>query len=177
MTGVHLDPEIAAMSEVAAALNELDGDAQARVLRWGASRYGIADLKVGGTPSDGGVEEGSGERGKDADGREEPAFASIHDLFERTTWKTQTDKALVAAYWFQAVQGANGFGAQALNTELKNMGIGIANITDALSSAEAAKPALVMQTAKSGKARQARKTYKLTTAGIKAVEAMIRGDE
>lgn len=177
MTDLQLDPEIAAMSAVAVALSGLDVDAQARVLRWGASRYGMPDLKVGGISSDGDSEEKDDRRGKNEDDGEEAQFATIHDLFERVTIKTQIDKALVAAYWFQVVQGANGFGSMALNTELKNMGIGIPNITDALSSAESAKPALVMQTSKAGKSRQARKTYKLTTAGIKFVQAMIRDDE
>jgi hypothetical protein len=37
------------------------------------------------------------------------------------------------------------------------------------------KPALVLQLKKAGKSRQARKTYKVTVAGVKAVEAMLRG--
>lgn len=170
MAEMQIDPEIGAMSALAKALSPLEVEAQGRVLRWAAARYGVGDLKAGGGGGKGNAEDGGGSRGT---GEESRSFGTIHELFERATYKTQIEKALISAYWFQVVQGASGFGSQALNTELKNMGIGIANITDSLSSAEAAKPALIMQTAKAGKARQARKTYKLTVAGIKAVEAMI----
>jgi DNA-binding PadR family transcriptional regulator len=37
------------------------------------------------------------------------------------------------------------------------------------------KPSLVMQTAKAGRSAQARKTYKLTAAGVREVKAMIAG--
>lgn len=170
MTDTTQDPEIAAMAALASALHGLDAEAQGRVMKWAASRYGIADLKI---PEKGRHEESEDQSLKrGGDGSADQA-STIHDLFERAKPKTQMDRALVAAYWFQVVQGATGFGSFVLNKELKNMGIGIGNITDALSSAEAAKPALVMQTAKSGKSRQARKTYKLTTAGIKYVDTMV----
>jgi hypothetical protein len=47
-----------------------------------------------------------------------------------------------------------------------------------LGALQGRKPALVRQVAKSGRTRQARKKYKLTTAGISAVRAMIaRGED
>ncbi len=72
-------------------------------------------------------------------------------------------------------QGADSFDSQSANTALKNLGHAIANITMALGALIKQKPALVLQTKKSGKSRQARKTFKLTVAGIKAVEDMING--
>ncbi len=53
------------------------------------------------------------------------------------------------------------------------MGHGVGNITTALTNAQKHKPALVRQTSKSGKSRQARKTYKLTTAGVKYVREKV----
>jgi hypothetical protein len=41
------DPEIEAMSSVASALSDLDGEAKGRVLRWAADRYGITLGKDG----------------------------------------------------------------------------------------------------------------------------------
>ena len=52
---------------------------------------------------------------------------------------------------------------------LKDLGHRASNITDALSSAMKEKPALIIQVKKSGSARQARKLYKLTDAGVKWV--------
>jgi hypothetical protein len=167
MTEVGIDPEIGAMGAVATALSKLDEDQQVRVLRWAADRYGLKGVKLGSTGGGGGTDEEAAEGGTGT-------YNSITELFEAAQGaKTNTQKALVAGYWFQVVMGNPGFQAYSLNVELKNMGIKIANITDALGSAENVKPALLMQTAKTGKAKQARKTYKLTTVGVKAVEAML----
>jgi len=163
------DLEITAMGAISVALSRLEADQQARVLRWAADRFAVRDIKIGyvSTP----VFDDTAVAGPpEATSR---AYNSIEELFESGVAKTNTQKALLAAYWFQVVQGGGTFQSFTLNAALKNMGQGIPNITDALGSAEAQKPALVMQTGKTGKARQARKTYKLTTAGVKAVEAML----
>ena len=173
----EIDPEIAAMGGVATALTPLDEDQRTRVLRWALDRYGVvAATTRHERPGDegGSDEQEGGKQGSDEAGRRR--YSSIEELFENGSAKTNMQKALLAAYWFQVVQGDTGFQSFALNAALKNLGIGIANITDALGSAEAQKPALVMQTAKTGKSRQARKTYKLTTAGVKSVEAMLASD-
>jgi hypothetical protein len=175
MTDTGIDPEISAMGAVAGAMNPLEPDQQARVLRWAADRYGLKDLTIGNRGGQGYTGDEGDQRDAGAGG-ERPAYASIDELFESGAAKTNAQKALLAAYWFQVVQGGAGFQSFTLNTALKDLGLGIPNITDALSSAEASKPALVMQTAKSGKSRQARKTYKLTTAGVKAVEVMLEGN-
>jgi|ERR1051326_5704247 hypothetical protein len=93
--------------------------------------------------------------------------------------KSDADKALVAAYWHQVVQGKSDFGAQEVNTSLKHLGHGLGNVTNAFTQLMQRKPRLVMQTHKSGKTRQARKTYKLTREGVLAVERMTadRGGE
>jgi DNA-binding PadR family transcriptional regulator len=60
-----------------------------------------------------------------------------------------------------------------LNKELKNLGHGVSNITSALDTLMSRKPALVIQTKKSGTSKQARKKYKLTLEGLRAVERMV----
>ncbi len=173
MDGNEVDPEIAAMSAVAGALRGLEEESQVRVLRWAADRYGLKNIKIGGGSAGAGADDDGDSRGG---GSGDATYASIDELFESGVAKTNMQKALLAAYWFQVVQGGTGFQSYTLNTALKDLGIGIPNITDALSSAEGQKPALVMQTSKSGKSRQARKTYKLTSAGVKSVEAVLNGN-
>ncbi|MDF1480439.1 hypothetical protein PYV02_15265 [Leifsonia sp. H3M29-4] len=162
-----LDPEITAMTGVASALTPLDEDARGRVLRWAAERFEVTlqptRLAV--------VEEEADAAPMAVAVTSE--YASFAELFENATPRTTTDKALIAAYWFQVIQGSSGFQSQQLNTELKNLGHGLTNVTDSLGSAERAKPTLVMQVNKSGKSKQARKTYKLTLAGISYVKGMI----
>lgn len=161
------DPEIEAMMKVSAALASLDEDAVARVLRWAAERYSVGELrsKKGLASKDAGeVSDGSSNNSR---------YQHFAELFGAANPKTDMEKALVAAYWFQALQAKTSFQSAELNKELKDMGHVIGNITDALSSAQSRKPALVIQLKKSGSSRQARKTYKLTNSGVSAVEAML----
>lgn len=159
------DPEITAMTGITAALSPLDGDARRRVLRWAAERFDVTVPRGRATEIDADSDETESSSVSD--------YSSFAELFESTSPKTTTDKALIAAYWFQVIQGSSGFQSQQLNTELKNLGHGLSNVTDSLGSAERAKPTLVMQVNKAGKSKQARKTYKLTLAGITYVKAMI----
>ena len=75
-----------------------------------------------------------------------------------------------------AGEGQVEFTAQLVNSKLKDLGYGVSNITDAFTTLMKRRPSLVMQTAKQGKSRQARKRYKLTRAGQDEVERMIRGE-
>lgn len=168
MSDKATDPmaEITAMKVVAEALSKLDADATARVLQWAGGRFGVAVTTKGA-----GVRRGM-EDGKE--GRADAAqFSTFADLYAATGPKTDADRALVAGYWFQFCQGEEDFPSQTLNSSLKNLGHGISNITQALETLKAQSPALVMQVRKSGTSQQARKKYKLTAAGKKAVEMLI----
>ena len=85
------------------------------------------------------------------------------------------DRALVVAYWFQELQDEkqpNVSGAQ-VNKELKHLGHGVRDITKVFSALIATSPQQVIQTRKSGTSRQARKSYKVTKAGIKRVQELL----
>ena len=102
-------------------------------------------------------------------------YNSFAELFDAAQPKSNGDCALVAGYWLQVCQGAESFDGQSANSALKNLGHGLTNVTNAVDTLKNQKPALALQLKKSGTSQQARKTYKITVAGIKAVEAMIRG--
>lgn len=168
-----MDPEIEAMGSVAAALSALDSDeARARVLRWAAERYGVAAIPV---PKPAQDITDAPETDKDQRRREvaadksEPTFSDFVDLFDAVDPKTEVDKALTAAYWLQVVSKQPSWQSLRVNNLLKDTGHGLGNITAALRTAQGRKPALVRQMAKSGKAQQAWKTYKLTTSGVAVV--------
>jgi len=166
--------EVTAMKTIAEALSKLDADATARVLRWAVERFAVrldGALKRSATEDrnrNGALEDpespASSERGK---------FNDLAELYAAASPQTEADRALVTGYWFQYVDGESEFAAQTLNSALKNLGHGVGNITQALDTLKAQRPALVMQIKKSGTTKQARKTYKLTAAAKKAVEAMI----
>lgn len=102
-----------------------------------------------------------------------PKFESLADLYDAANPATNAEKALVVGVWLQDNIGHDSFSSQAINTELKHLGHGIANITNALEQLKEMKPAYIQQLRKSGSSQQARKTYKVTIAGIRAVKTMI----
>lgn len=161
------DAEIEAMSALTTAVDNLEPDVRGRVLRWAAERYGVALAKgpiKKPRPDTGDDDDQNGDEG---DGGK--AFDDFVDLFDAVNPTTDMDRALTAAYWFQQIVKQQSWQSQRLNTTLKDVGHGVGNITDALTQAQARKPALVRQMAKSGRSRQARKTYKLTTAGLRYI--------
>jgi hypothetical protein len=170
MTTAKKDPEVEAMGIVAGALDGLEDEVQARVLRWAGDRYGV---------SIGGKRQGSGgDSRKDVDlgeGGDPSEYAELSDLFSAAAPATDEDRALVVAYWFQEGQEekqANVTGQQ-VNKELKNLGHGVRDITKVFNTLIATSPQQVIQTRKSGSSRQARKNYKVTKVGIRRVEELL----
>jgi hypothetical protein len=176
MTDEPMDPlaELDALRKVAEALSGLDDAAINRVLTWAADRFGakIVTSKSAGNLK---LDEADGET--DTTTHDEVrTFEDVATFFSCAAPKTDADRALVVGYWVQYHVGAAEFEAFTINQELKNLGHGVGNITDALDKLKSRKPQLVIQTKKSGTSRQARKKYKLTNAGRLAVEAMLRGE-
>lgn len=174
-TGKEADAEFGAMQTIYSALQQLDEAAQIRVLDYVSSRLEIISKTRPGTKAP--VDAPSGESVPPEQQKEligTMSFGSLAELADAAQPKTQPEKALVCGYWLQVCQGAESFDSFSINKALKNLGEGITNITSALDSLRDQKPALALQLKKSGKSRQARKIFKLTVAGIKIVEDMIR---
>lgn len=166
-----MDPELKALAAVAEALASLDEDAISRVLKWAAERFNVqlnrTALRVG--PGVAGSSESQSAGGTTS------SFADFHELFDAAQPANGPDKALLAAYWFQVTQGHEDLDSQTLNKELKNLGHPSTNITRDLDSLINRTPRYVMQVRKEGNSKQARKKYKVTREGIKAVERMLNG--
>lgn len=165
MTEFSGNPEIMAMAAIANMLDGLEEDAQSRVLRWAVDRYRVSVglVRTGTASGSGGASAETGE----------PAHTELAELFATADPQTDADKALIGAYWTQFVQGEVDFDAQSVNTKLKHLGHGVGNITRALDTLKDRRPQLIVQLRKSGTSKQARKKYKVTTAGKSAVEAML----
>lgn len=165
--------EFDATRAVYEALKPLSAAARLRVLDHVS---GLLEVRTRGAPRQ---EPLNGEQQEVVDIRREeraaPKYETFAELFDAAGPKTQAQMALVAGYWLQVCQGTPAFDAFSANRELKQLGHIVGNITSALEDLKNEKPALVLQIAKSGRTRQSRKTYKLSVAGIKAVEALIDG--
>jgi hypothetical protein len=170
------DEEMTAMQTAFEALSPLDREAQVRVLGYIQARLGVTTKAAQASPvadieDDEDAQVQAAEKGQQA----APKYDSFAELFDATQPSSNAEKALVGGYWLQVCKGADSFDGQSVNTELKNLGHGLANITTAVDTLKNQKPALALQLKKSGSSQQARKTYKITMAGIKVVEAMIVG--
>ncbi len=159
--------EIEAMRTLEEALEALDEGARSRVLQWAWSRFGSTPRSSGTAP----LQSAPTSLGNTSD------FATFAELFDAASPTIERDKALVAAYWAQICQGQQTFQSQSLNNDLKDLGHGVGNITEALTQLKAYRPALILQLKKSGLSKQARKTYKLTEEGARRVRRMISKEE
>ena len=165
MPDESVNSEIEAMSVISSALTGLGEDARGRVLRWAVDHYqvSVGVIRVAASAeSSGSVVTSATDAGTD--------FA---ELFAAADPQNDADKALVGGYWTQFVQGDADFDAQSVNTRLKHLGHGIGNITRALESLKNRRPQLVIQLRKSGTSKQARKKFRVTSAGKAAVEEML----
>lgn len=156
--------ELDALRQVREVLDDLPPEAVARILRWAGDKYGF---------------KASAEPIRSAQvGREQPSgvlAADLPEYFNAAQTSTDAERALVVGAWFQQVQGMTDFDSASVNRELKNLGHPSTNITRDFDSLMAKKPKLVVQTRKSGSAKQARKLYRVTHDGLAEVARMRGG--
>ena len=168
--------ELLAMQRISDALLELESEGDEsvmRVLGWINASF---NKKKSHTTSSIDFQTESHEQGQRMAETLQPvgSFTSSGDLFETANPAGEFGKAVVMGYWFQIVKGGDSFTGQQVNNELKQLGLPVKNITDAFNTAKERTPALVMQVQKSGSSRQARKLYRLTQAGIKWVDGLLK---
>ena len=164
--------ELDAMKRIVAILDEFeDGEAEARarVVQWIAGLYGGPG--TGNAPPAGIPAAPHAQQPNEDDG-----VLDLADLFDAAGPQTDADRALVVGYWLTESEGKSDFTSQEVHSQLKNFGYPVANITSVFTGLMKRKPALAMQTAKSGTSRQARKRYKLTRAGHDAVGRKLLGE-
>jgi hypothetical protein len=77
---------------------------------------------------------------------------------------------LAVAVYLQNKDPENELTGFSINKELKHIGHGVKNITRPVESLVKSTPQLMIQLRKSGKTRQAKKTYRVTEEGVKAVK-------
>jgi hypothetical protein len=165
------DLELAAMAKVKEALGGLEADSRQRVMSWAIDLFSL----VRATPSKKGSDPTPLKDGDDQDihRQQGQVFEDAATLFTTTNPQGKGDMALVVAYWFQVIQKDAEFGSQKINNQLKNLGRPDSKINRTFLDLMKQTPALVMQTHRGGKSQQARKTYKLTQAGIERVKALL----
>lgn len=159
--------ELEAMGAVNNALSGLQPESKARVLEWAASVHGVLLAKAAMKTTT------VGTSAPDAEPEASAIPEDLASLYNRANPGTEPEKVLVCSYWHQFVQQRPEVTAQEVNTELKNLGHGVTNVTVAYNRLKDQRPALVMQVRKDGTTKQARKKYRVTVEGKRTVEAML----
>lgn len=172
------DPELEAIRAALDALTPLEDEAKERVWAYIGRRLDLvvspAARKASAVGDAAAEDEAASPNPPGSSGGSR--FEALGELFAAAQPKTNGQKALIVGYWLQVKNGLADLTGQAVNGELKQLGHGVGNITNALEELKNTKPALAIQLRKSGTSKQARKKYKITEAGIKAVEEMLRAE-
>ncbi len=160
------DDELAAMVAVKDALTPLDQPTRGRVLRWATERF---EIPVPSSPRTS-VTRPQGEP-------EQPvrAVEDLASFYHSASPRTDMDKVLVVSFWLQKNEGLTDVDAFRVNSELRQLGFGVGNVTRAFDKLMTMRPQLVMQTRKAGTSKQARKKYRVTDIGLRTVERMLQG--
>lgn len=156
-------PELKAMADIASIFATLEEEEISRVLKWANEKYRV---KTGGPVAK--LEEEAAPAATDK--RE---FVDLPALFDAAKPTNGLERILTGAYYHQVVKGEPDFDSQSLNTQLKHLGYPSANITRDMERLVNRSPKLIIQTRKEGNTQQARKKFRLTTEGVRAVETML----
>lgn len=161
-------PELKAMMEISHLFAGLEEDEIQRVLHWATEKFRnksvdsvVATRPLAQTPSL-------------ALETLPSNFDDLPAFMDASKPTNGLERILAAAYFQQVIQGEPDFDSQTLNTQLKHLGYPSANITRDMVRLVDRSPKLVIQTRKEGSSQQARKKFRLTTEGVRAVEALLR---
>ncbi len=157
------------MVAVRDALTPLDEPTRIRVIRWAADRFKVAVAATSSAPS---ASRAAAPADPEPSGR--PAV-DLAAFYHAASPKTDTEKVLTVAYWLQKTQGLTDVESFGVNSELKQLGFGVGNVTRAFDNLMAMRPQPVMQTRKSGNTKQGRKKFRVTDIGMRTVERMLQG--
>lgn len=192
--GIAMDTELDALKQCHEALEPLEQDVQVRTIHWLIDKYDLTTYFIGSRSpgksaqphaSHGFVIPALGLR-SEAEQLSEAAQVGLHpwlahetlaEAFGMAKPKTNTDKALLVAVWMKLREGKEEFTGQDVNTALKDLGHAVDNITRTMGNLMEVKPQLVVQLKKAGTSKQARKTIKVTVAGVDKVKTMFNGSE
>ena len=99
---------------------------------------------------------------------------SISGLFDRVHTKTDVARVLLVAAYLQEKGVSDELGSRQINKELKNIGRGIKNITQAINSLLKKEPQLLKMTRKTTTSQQGKKKYVVTKLGIEKVKESLK---
>lgn len=164
--------DLKALETILKTLEPLSEDERERVLRWASEKLGIRQAALGRSGSDTLKKPAA----IDAAFEKHPGgFQSVGEFLAAASPTSDADRVLCVAVYLQDFSESADvtLSGKQINDELKNLGHGVKNITDAINTLKARKPQHMIQTKKSGKAKQAWKEYRVTRAGVEHAYRLI----
>jgi len=165
------EPEIKAMGIVYDAMKELSDDSKLRIVNWLTAKFALTKPLTTHKKQPEELNDGS-YKGTDIN-----SIDSIEDLFSHIDPKGISEKVLVVSSFLQVKDQKTDLTGREINQDLRNLGHGVKNITNAIQSLIDRTPKLMIQTRKAGTTKQAQKKYKVTTEGLKVVREMLQTKE
>jgi hypothetical protein len=157
--------DLKALETILKTVEPLSEDERARVLRWASEKLGLQQPTPGRT--------GGGTLHKttavDAAFEKHPTgFQDVGEFLSAASPDSDADRVLCVAVYLQDFNESPDvtLSGKQINDQLKNLGHGVKNITDSINTLKSRKPQHMIQTKKSGKAKQAWKEYRVTRAGV-----------
>lgn len=163
--------DLKALQTILKALEPLSEEDRTRVLRWASEKLGVQQPvgKGGGgglqrtTPIDAAFAKHPG------------GFQDVGEFLAAASPGSDVDRVLCVAVYLQDFNECPdvSLSGKQINDQLKNLGHGVKNITDCINTLKSRKPQHMIQTKKSGKAKQAWKEYRVTRAGVEYAYRLI----
>ena len=174
------DKEILAMSNVNEALKNLSEEERYRVIQWVANKYyspNMPPVKVAGPTSFNPVKEIEDNSDATDDDATNNAYGTFAELLDATGATKEPEMFLAAAYWLQVIKGSEKWKSFEINKLLKDTGNEIQTISNPIRTLEGRKPKPIVQLSQATTAsKRGSKEFKLTTEGVKTVEAMLKAE-
>lgn len=102
-------------------------------------------------------------------------YGSIETLFLSSSVNTVSSKILLCAAYLQEKLNIDELSSYDINSRLKKLGYGVANISNSLNTLIKKDPPLIVQTRKIGDSKQAKRRFKVTEEGLKVARTYLRG--
>jgi hypothetical protein len=161
------EAEVQAISEIGRLLSNLSPEARRRVLQWAV---GFADVSLTGARTVVGTERAVNQQ-------EQELPTDLSQLFEWAAPTKEIEYALLTCYFHTSVKGEPSVDGTTINAELAQMGRRSSNITKTLTHLIDKSPSLVILAGRTGRGTNTRKLYRVTSAGVAQVRAMIRANK
>ncbi len=102
-------------------------------------------------------------------------YGSIETLFLSSSVNTVSSKILLCAAYLQEKMDFEELSSYDINSRLKKLGYGVANISNSLNTLISKEPPLMTQTRKIGDSKQAKRRFKVTEEGLRIARTYLRG--